>query len=120
MKSYKEFLNDKKDVVVTIPKSEYKNDDLETDKMKKEGLTQFWNFKKLPKNLGIGSKIYFVKNGEVESYMVVFKIDQKTSEQCSTTGRNWEGNIVHMKNLVYLDKKIPCKGFQGYRYKWWV
>lgn len=121
MISFKNFITEQiyKDIVVTIPKSEYKNDDLETDKMNTEENTyQFWTLKRLPKGIEIGSKIYFVKHNKIESCMTIFKIDYK-SEKCTTTDRIWEGYILYLKKLQYIKEYIPCKGFQGYRYKWW-
>lgn len=118
---FKQFINESTliDIVVTIPKSEYKNDDIETDKMNSDNNTiQFWTLKRLPKGMGIGSKVYFVKYGKVESYMTIFKIEHK-SEKCTTTNRTWDGYILYMKDLQYMRTEIPSKGFQGFRYRWW-
>jgi len=116
MISFKQFLTEQRDIVVTIPKSQYKNDDLETQHMIDNNETQFWTMKKLPKDISVGSRIYFVKNGFIESSMRIFRIDRDSEEQCSTTGRVWKGNILHMNDLKHLDNPIPQKGFQGYRY----
>jgi hypothetical protein len=121
MKSFKQYFkeNINKDIVVTIPKSEYKNDDLETQRMNYHNENQFWTMKKIPKAIGIGSRIYFVKHGMIESSMKIFKIERDKEETCTTTGRLWKGNLLYMNDLQYLDNTIPCKGFQGYRYRWW-
>lgn len=121
MISFKQFLmeNEYKDIVVTIPKSEYKNDDLETQHMKDHDETQFWTMKRIPKNIGIGSRIYFCKNGKIESSMKIFKIEKDKEETCTTTGRCWKGNLIHFNDLQYLKEPIVCKGFQGFRYRFW-
>ena len=117
MISFKQFLSEQRDIIVTIPKSQYQNDDLETKDMIDNNKTQFWSMKRIPKDINIGSRIYFVKNGQIESSMRIFKIEKDKEETCSTTGRVWKGNILHMDDLKYLETPIPQKGFQGYRYK---
>jgi hypothetical protein len=107
------------DIVVTIPKSEYSNDDLETDDMQKNDLVQFWTFRRLPSNLQIGDRIYFVKNNKIESSMRVIEISKNDWEKCETTGRVWEGNLVFIDDLKYENLDMPVNGFQGFRYKWW-
>ena len=121
MKTFKQYLieNPIRDIVATIPKSEYENDDLETQRMKHHNENQFWTMRKIPKAIGIGSRIYFVKYGMIESSMKIFKIERDKEETCTTTNRVWKGNLLYMNDLQYLDNPIPCKGFQGYRYKWW-
>lgn len=117
MIKFKQFLiENKKDIIVTIPRSQYKNDDIETKDMLENNKTQFWAMKKLPKHIDIGSRIYFVKNGVIESSMKIFKIEKNKIEKCSTTGNIWEGNILHLNDLLYLNSPIPMKGFMGYRY----
>lgn len=106
------------DIVVTIPKSEYKNDDLETKDMIENDLIQFWSLSKRPKNLNIGDRIYFIKNNKVESSMRVIDI-QKGKERCFTTDRRWSGVNIYMDDLKYENIDLQVKGFQGFRYKWW-
>jgi hypothetical protein len=108
------------DIVVTIAKFEYKNDDEETKAFNKdEGSLQFWVMKRLPKDLNIGDRVYFVKNGFVESSMKVVTIKKDTEQQCDVTNRVWNGNCIYMNDLKYEDGSIKIKGFQGFRYKWW-
>lgn len=87
------------DICVTIPKSEYKNDDLETKDMQEKDLFQFWTFKKLPTKLNVGDRIYFVKNNRIESSMRVIEISKNDWEKCETTGRVWEGNLVFIDDF---------------------
>jgi len=74
------------DIVVTIPKSEYKNDDRETFVFEQGGYEQFWQLSRRPKNLNIGDRVYFVKIGYIESSMKVIRIEEKavrTSQRLS-------------------------------------
>ncbi|PLS18959.1 hypothetical protein CVD28_00735 [Bacillus sp. M6-12] len=109
------------DIVVTIPKSEYLNDDKESKHMKEEDLVQFWTLNRSPKNISVGDRVYFVKNGEIESSMEIMEIEKDSSMTCLTTDRTWTGSC----QLVLDDLQdehhlgIHVKGFQGFRYRWW-
>lgn len=108
------------DIVVTIPKREYLNDDLETEHLIKHSSYQFWTMNKVPKKLNVGDRVYFVKNGKVESSMEVFDIKHNHNEICEVTNRSWAGNCtLYLCDLKYEDLSINVKGFQGFRYKWW-
>lgn len=109
------------DIVVTIPKSEYKNDDVETADMIENDLEQFWTLSNTPKRLFYGDRVYFVKNNMVESSMRVTRTEHDKSTVCETTGREWKGKCqIFMDDLrseTHLG--IETKGFQGFRYRWW-
>jgi hypothetical protein len=106
------------DIVVTIPKSEYANDDKETSDTQIHGYDQFWTLSKVPKRLNIGDRVYFVKHGRIDSSMRVKRIQAQSQTQCETTGRTWNGVQLFMNDM--RDEDIgSAKGFQGFRYKWW-
>ena len=107
------------DIVVTIPKSEYKNDDAETELMQREGGCQFWCMKKMPTNLHIGDRVYFVRDGKVESSMRVIDIRKNGEQSCDTTFRQWRGHLIYMNDLRQETLPFKIKGFQGFRYRWW-
>jgi hypothetical protein len=108
------------DIVVTIPKSEYKNDDKETEFFNDNpNSVQFWVLKRFPKNLNIGDRVYFIKNGIVESSMKVIKLETDAKQECDVTNRVWSGNCIYMNDLKYENNPVKTKGFQGFRYKWW-
>lgn len=109
------------DIVVTIPKSEYKIDEKEREVLQSKDSVAFWTLSKLPKKLEIGDRVYFVKYGQIDSSMKVIEIKSNSKETCTTTGRVWSGNCQ-----LFLDELIDerlsnqkAKGFQGFRYKWW-
>ena len=108
------------DIVVTIPKSEYENDDLETKDMIERNLCQFWTLNKIPKKLNIGDRVWFVKNNKIDSSMRIFEVKYNSQEQCLTTNIIRVGKcILYMDDLKYCTENIITKGFQGFRYKWW-
>jgi len=107
------------DIVVTIPKSEYKNDDKETEfLLNNPDAHQFWVLSKIPKNLNIGDRVYFVKNNKIESSME-FYMDEVSENTCEVTGRTWKGYTLYLHDLRSENLSIKIKGFQGFRYKWW-
>lgn len=114
------------DIVVTIPKNEYINDEVETKWFTKNlDSYQFWTLNKIPKKLKCNDRIYFIKNNKVESSMNIFQIEYAEPckliiENCYVTGRQWKGKcILYMNDLKYEDLPFEVKGFQGFRYRWW-
>jgi hypothetical protein len=108
------------DIVVTIPKPEYENDDKETQDMLEKDLVQFWTLSKVPRKLRIGDRVYFVKNGKIESSMRVVDIIENSTMTCETTKRTWSGKCqIIMDDLRMEQLDIQVKGFQGFRYRWW-
>lgn len=106
------------DIVVTIPKSEYANDDRETEVYEQGGYEQFWQLTRQPKQLNTNDRVYFVKYGRVDSSMRVTRIETKATAHCDVTGRKWSGCLIYLDDL-----RGECienvRGFQGFRYRWW-
>ena len=111
------------DIVVTIPKKEYDNDDRENEVLSKEGGRQFWAMKGSP-NIAVGERVYFVKHGRIDHSMRVDEIRKKAAMQCDVTDRQWYGNTLLIMNdrqpfPITFGQSIAVRGFQGFRYKWW-
>lgn len=106
------------DIVVTIPKIEYQNDDVETMQMQSDdGLVQFWTLPVIPKMLNVGDRIYFIKNQQVESSMKVINIVLDSKTTCETTGRVWSGKCqLFIDDLRKENYPFKVRGFQGLRY----
>ena len=78
----------------------------------KQGLKQdekdydyfYWEFRRLPKHIDFGDKIYFAHKGFIRGYFIVFDIDRraKTIE--------WD-----CKSWVAINP-ISVKHFQGFKY----
>ena len=108
------------DIVVTIPKSEYRNNDLEDKDIKENGYEAFWTLSKIPLKLNVGDRIYFVKNNKIYSSMKVNEVLKNNKATCETTGKEWSGNYqIFMNDFQEENINIKVKGFQGFRYKWW-
>lgn len=109
---------DRLDIIVTIPKSEYMNDDIETKHMEiDDSLVQFWTLSKVPKELKIGDRVYFIKKNKIESSMKVIDIQMNGESICQTTGRAWKGACqIYMDDLRYESFDFVVRGFQGFRY----
>lgn len=109
------------DIVATIPKSEYNNDDRETALLQSDkDYIQFWIMSRFSKNLKVGDRVYFVKHGEIESSMEIYDYEPFVENVYDVTNRKWTGCTLYMTDL--RDEKhlgIKAKGFQGFRYKWW-
>lgn len=105
-------------IVVTIPKYEYENDDKETDVYKQGGYELFWQLSKRPKRLNISDRVYFVKNGCIESSMRVIRIEEKATATCGVTNRTWSGCLIFMDDLQQENIQ-NINGFRGFRYRWW-
>lgn len=83
----------------------YTNPDTLIHKREKD-MSCFWDMKRLPINFKEGEIIYFAIQGQVLGYFVCGDIDY--------VAIYWESNSWHT-----LRKKIKCKPFRGFQYKWW-
>lgn len=108
------------DIVITIPKSEYKYDEKETEYfLSHKDAYQFWNLHRIPKKLNAGDRVYFVKNNKIESSMQVYNFESEAINTCEVTGRTWKGCTLYMRDLKKEIFNFAVKGFQGFRYRWW-
>lgn len=108
------------DIVVTIPKTEYANDDRETEYFLSDpDAYQFWVMKRIPKKLEVRDRVYFVRGNKIESSMQVYDIHFDVKTKCEVTGREWHGCTLYMYDLKQENLEMEVKGFQGFRYKWW-
>jgi len=115
------------DIIVTTPKSEIESSRKEGEQVQEDldkGLNAFWfrTFKFRP-NVNEGDKIYFVEDGSIKGYGVIFQIEQiiepKMETKCDITERVWgkEGDfVVKYKDWHWLKMEVLFKGFQGFRY----
>jgi hypothetical protein len=109
------------DIVLTIPKSEYGNDDLETKAYNEiDDSFQFWTLSRTPTRLNVGDRVYFVKHNRIDSSMRLFDIQENVEQHCDVTGRTWTGKcMLYLDDLKNFEEEVETKGFQGFRYKWW-
>lgn len=108
------------DIVVTIPRSEYVNDDAETRHMEIDtDLEAFWTLSRVPRQLQLGDRVYFVRDGRVESSMRCLRIEKNSTTRCETTGRIWSGGCQIFMDDLREENGPATRGFQGFRYRWW-
>lgn len=87
----------------------YTNPDTLADKQGKNGKDFcYWEFLRFPTMVYRWDRVYFAVKGKVVGS---FKIDivRIASQQIEWTAALWKP----------LKKKIACKPFRGFRYKWW-
>jgi len=107
------------DIIVTTPKDQIDNAKKEGKVIEKDGGYWFRVLTYKPK-VKIGNKIYFVEDGFIKGYGIVFEITQLDSSfKCDITDQFWGkyGSwIIKYNNWIWLKNPIKMKGFQGFRY----
>ena len=103
------------DILVTTPKSSHKLA-AEEAKFVKENPGAYWfrTIRGRP-NVQIGDRVYYVDNGQIRGYGIVFDIEYGGTE-CEATGKIYYGTHLKQRKWVWLKNPIPFKGFQGFRY----
>ena len=104
------------DIIVTVPKTiNWEDYQKELDAVK--DYSQVMNFKVSTKpNVKPGDKCYICHDGYIKGWMKIVGISNNNFD-CTTTGKNWRGLFVQRSGPFHYElKKIPMKGFQGFRY----
>lgn len=108
------------DIIVTTPKSEIENCKKEAEALANHPDAYYFRMFKNKPNVNPGDKIFFVENGIITGYGVIFEISQSdTEEHCEITDRYWGKKgywMIKYRDWTWLDKIIHYRGFQGYRY----
>lgn len=106
---------EKRDIVVTLPKSVSWGDySKELDKVKDGKEVMNFKVRSFPKT-GVGKRCYIVHNGFVRGWMEIVGMS-KEDFICSTTGKRWSGKFIQRSGPFHEIEPIPMKGFQGFRY----
>jgi len=99
-----------------------------------DAANSFWSFKRKPKQLNVGDILWIVKNGAVVGGFYIRKIGFGRRPVKNASGHNpincwrvWFSGIVPEQELEDMgiigetgDPLIEVRGFQGFRYQWWV
>lgn len=103
------------DILVTTPKKAHELAAKEA-KFVNENSDAYWfrTIKGKP-NVQVGDRVYYVDNGQITGYGIVFDIEQGQL-QCEATEKIYEGTHLKQRKWIPLSKPIPFKGFQGFRY----
>jgi len=105
------------DIIITLPSTIDWGDYVKELKTV-EDESHILNFKvsKLPTKTAIGNKCYICWRGSIVGWMKISGLT-KNDFNCSTTDKHWSGNFIQRTGKFnYIDKPIPMKGFQGFRY----
>ena len=111
-----------KHIIVTTPKSEMKNAELEAKECIDNGSGYYFRkMSRQPKDIVIGeSRIYYVEDGYIRGYATIIGFSQEENLECETTGKTWankDGGFLWMPACTWKwIAPIPMKGFQGWRY----
>jgi hypothetical protein len=106
------------DIIVTTPKSEMKNAELEAEAAKKDGGGfYFRTLPSKPKSIKDGSRIFYVEDGYIRGFCSIDHLEDGDG-LCDVTNRHWHGAVKAMMPAASWKwiKPIPMKGFQGWRY----
>jgi hypothetical protein len=105
------------DIIITIP-STIKWEDYLNEINSVSDYKQVMNFKvsQFPQKTKIGNRCYLCHKGNVIGWMEIVGMEEKEF-QCTTTGKKWKGKFIQRSGpFHYIEKQIPMKGFQGFRY----
>ena len=105
------------DIIVTTPKSESQIAAEEAAYCLKIGGGFYYRtMHRLPKDLNIGDKVFYVEDGFVRGFAVVYDIDFG-DVTCDVSSKQRSGNQIIMKADSWKwIQPIAMRGFQGWRY----
>lgn len=102
------------DIIVTTPKSQMDNAAKEARDIKKAGGGFYFRcFRKVPKGLSFGDRVFYVENGFITGYCKVHSIERDIQKLCATTGRQWPvGEYIMMDATTWTwIAPIKMRGF---------
>lgn len=108
------------DIIVTTPLTRMTYAAQEAKNCIAEGGGEYFRNlgKRIPKDIKVGDRIFYVEAGAVRGYCLISSFKYKYSEECATTGEIYtEGFYVYADATTWKwISPIPFKGFQGWRY----
>ena len=103
------------DILVTTPKSAHQLAYEEAMFVERYPNTYWFRTIRGKPDVQIGDKVYYVDQGMIRGYGIVFEITYEEL-QCIMTKKIYKGTHLKQRKWVWLKKPIPFKGFQGFRY----
>jgi hypothetical protein len=85
----------------------YTNEEVLEHKRRDGGV--YWEFSRMPKNIKVGDRIFFAVKGFVKGSFRINYIDSEVYKEIDFGSGGWKS----------LKKKVQCKPFRSFRYKWW-
>ncbi|KAA6341292.1 hypothetical protein EZS27_010879 [termite gut metagenome] len=110
-------IGNEKGIIITVPKDiEWQDYEIELEKCKDWKSNINFKVSNFPKGIDKGDKCYVVHRGIIKGWQPIVGFETKDFE-CTTTARAWTGKfIVRSGKFHYMEKEVPMKGFQGFRY----
>ncbi len=104
-------------IIVTLPSNiDWSDYEKELEKVKDYGEVMNFKVYNFPKGIHRGDKCYIVHRGFVKGWMKIIGFSEKKFT-CTTTGNEYNGKFIERSGpFHYIDREIPMKGFQGFRY----
>lgn len=103
------------DILVTTPKTAHELAAQEAEFVAKHPDAYWFRTIKGKPNIRVGERVYYVDNGQITGYGVIFDIEHGEME-CEATGKVYEGTHLKQRKWFPLKKPVPFSGFQGFRY----
>jgi len=111
------------DIVVCMPDTKKEGIEKLIEFYKKEDGMIYFKVAKLPKDAFAGDRCFICSNGFIIGSHIIASLTFVSQETASTlSDGNWtEGNYIirNASTFEELKEKIPCRGFRGFRYRWW-
>ena len=102
-------------ILVTTPKSAHELAAKEAEFVANNPDAYWFRTIKGKPNVKIGDRVYYVDNGQITGYGIIFDVEYGKL-QCEATGKIYEGTHLKQRKWVPLQKPVPFSGFQGFRY----
>lgn len=103
------------DILVTTPKSAHDLAAKEAEFVANNPDAYWFRTIKGKPNVNVGDRVYYVDNGQITGYGIIFDIEYGEMD-CEATGRVYHGTHLKQRKWIPLQKAVPFKGFQGFRY----
>lgn len=71
-----------------------------------------------PKEIGEGSRVYYVEDGYIRGYCLLQRVEKSSGKTCDTTGKVFEAGTYLVMDAQSWRWIAPIRfpGFQGWRY----
>lgn len=103
------------DIIVTTPKTAHQLAKEEGDFVSKNPDSYWFRTIHGTPNVAIGDRVYYIDNGQITGYGIIFGIEEGPLE-CESTGRVYRGTHLKQRKWIALKKTVPFRGFQGFIY----
>lgn len=104
------------DILVTTPKREHEAAEEEAAFVAKHPDAYWFRTLRGNVNVQVSDKVYYVDNGQITGYGIVFGFVKGRLKDEGHEGKIWVGTHLKQRKWHWLQTPVPFKGFQGFRY----